>query len=121
MFFDTPLSHFPFLDPCNGCKQKQEGRQFSPRRSRCFGQNVIPPPCSLKCPVVRSISSLSDETDFPDTFRFLRWSLISLSHEAMGMNSLRREYFGGNPERVDSPLPKEHLRGLGVRGGMLKI
>ena len=38
-----------------------------------------------------------------------------------GMYSLRREYFGDNPQYVDSPLPIEHLRGLGVRGGMFKF
>ena len=116
-----PCLHFPFLDPCNGCKQKREGHQLSPRRSRCFGQTVIPSPSSLKCPVLRSISSLSDETDFLDTFRFLRWNLISLLHEAMTMYSLRRGYFGDNPQCVDSPLPIEHLRGLGVRGDMFEI
>ena len=74
-------------------------------------------PSSLKCPVLRSISSLSDETDFLDTFRFLRWNLISLLHEAMTMYSLRRGYFGDNPQCV----PIEHLRGLGIRGGMFEI
>ena len=116
-----PCLRISFLDPCNGCKQKREGRHFSPKRSRCFGQTVIPSPSLLKCPVLRSISSLSDETDFLDTFRFLRWNLISLLHEAMGMYSLRRGYFGDNPQCVDSPLPIEHLRGLGVRSGMFEI
>ena len=37
------------------------------------------------------------------------------------MYSLRRGYFGDNPQCMDSSLPIEHLRGLGVRGGMFEI
>ena len=35
--------------------------------------------------------------------------------------SLRKGYFADNPQCVDSPLPIEHLRGLGVRGGMFEM
>ena len=35
--------------------------------------------------------------------------------------SLRKGYFADNPQCVDSPLSIEHLRGLGVRGGMFEM